>query len=132
MSINNTRIKLWTEEAERLLGTYHKLISDFNLSLTSMNSGRISFSNGSLNFNFIYAYDRYQIDVVMPMAFISISNQEGFEKNIFELIQKLHPDIDIYDEFGQLNIKHQDHDLSLITLIEKYLYELIQSEEILR
>lgn len=132
MSINNIRITLWSEETKRLLETYQKLISDFDLSLISMSTGRIVFGNGKLNFNFLYAFDRYQIDVVMPMAMISISDQIGTEQKVFELINKYHPEINIYDEFGKLNNEHQNHDLSFITIIEKYLYEFIESEQLFK
>lgn len=122
------RIKLWNKEINSLIDVYKELIINFDFVLTECSMEKISFSNNNYIINFLYAYDRYQMEmnIEMPLALISFS--DGYRtKTIAEIFEDKVCGVKFYEKLNELNKKTNDQSITYQIMIVEYIIPLLKN-----
>lgn len=127
---SKVRINLWSKEILNIIEKYNEFFNEFNFILYECSMEKISFSNNRYIINFLYAYDRYQMEmnIEMPLAMISFSDGKN-TKNLIEIFQSNLDSINFYEKLGQLNQTTNDQSVTYSILIKEYIIPLLKNDK---
>ncbi len=127
---SKARINLWSKEILNIIEKYNEFFNEFNFILYECSMEKISFSNNSYIINFLYAYDRYQMEMnfEMPLAMISFSDGNN-TKNLIEIFNSNLDSINFYEKLGQLNQTTNDQSVTYSILIKEYIVPLLKNDK---